>query len=395
VICDELESLPVAPGQLFPIPSTPSFIYANFRDYLTDPEEIEIMKYHAVYYLRQSPPSSKQVSRRPSRFFRFVKSDHIAYRYEQVRVLGKGSFASVIECIDHKSNEHVAIKLIRDRRKLHSGIIFELDLLKGLQSDNNHIVRYVESFSFRKFFCIVMELVSVDLFSALRLQRFTGFKPAIIQMVAREVATALKHTHAHGIIHCDIKPENILFSDKQRSSIRVIDVGCSCFIGNLLFSYIQSRFYRAPEVILGTQYGPEIDIWSLGCVLCELVNGKPIFPAENEDELIQMIAEVVGPPPIALAKSVPRGSHFFNREGEIVVKANSKGKYHTPGGSSIMSEVKYADRSFVELIEGCLRWDPHERLTAGEVLGNEWVNRKFVEKVQAPQTARMSSRRFD
>jgi dual specificity tyrosine-phosphorylation-regulated kinase 2/3/4 len=311
-----------------------------------------------------------------------------------VKVLGKGSFGSVIECVDHKENESVAIKLLRDTSKLHPSIVFEVDLLRTLQGDDSHIIRYVDGFAFRGFFCIVMELVSVDLFSALRLQRFAGFPMSTVQMVARDVAIALEHTHGHGIIHADIKPENILFGDSEHQSCKVIDFGCSCYVGKLLFSYIQSRFYRAPEVILGFEYGTAIDIWSLGCVLCELVTGQPIFPAEDETELLLMIAEVIGVPPRELAKGAPRAKHHFDTDGEMRIKPNSKGKYHTPGTSSIGTAIKVYDRAFIELIEGCLRWNPEIRFTAEDVLSSEWLLRPLPDKVQPPPATRASARRL-
>jgi dual specificity tyrosine-phosphorylation-regulated kinase 2/3/4 len=350
------------------------------------------MTYRAVYYLRESPPLSKQAPAKTPDFFRFVRGDHIAYRYEQVKVLGKGSFGSVIQCIDHKIGEPVAIKMLRDKPKVHSCIIFELDLLRDLQNPDNHIVRYVESFSFRGFFCIVMELVSVDLFTALRLQRFVGFSPAIVQTVAREVGEALRYTHTHGIIHGDIKPENILFTDLTRQSVKVIDFGCSCFIGKILFSYVQSRFYRAPEVVFGLQYGTAIDIWSFGCVLCEMVTGQPIFPAENEAELILMIAEVIGLPPKSFISGAPRAKHYFDSTGELVIQGNTKGKRYTPGASSVGAAVKAQDRGFIELLEGCLQWAPEQRFSADDVLKSEWINRNLPEKPHAPQTARVSVR---
>jgi dual specificity tyrosine-phosphorylation-regulated kinase 2/3/4 len=385
----------LAPGQLFPAPSKPGHIFANFREFLSDLEESEIMGYRAVYYLRQSPPLSKQAPAKTPDFFRFVRGDHIAYRYEQVKVVGKGSFGSVIECIDHKIGEPVAIKLLRDKPKVHSSIMFELDLLRDLQNSDNHIIRYVENFSFRGFFCIVMELVSVDLFTSLRLQRFVPFAPTIIQTVAREVGEALRYTHTHGIIHGDIKPENILFSDLTRQSIKVIDFGCSCYIGKILFTYIQSRFYRAPEVVFGLQYGTAIDIWSLGCVLCEMLTGEPVFPAEDEKELVQMIAEMIGLPQKSFISGAPRAKHYFNSTGELIMQANSKGKHYRPGSSSVGSALKIHDRGFIELIEGCLRWAPEERFTADDVLRCEWVNRKLPENVHAPQTARVSARRIE
>ena len=80
--------------------------------------------------------------------------------------------------------------------------------------------------------------------------------------------------HSLGLIHCDLKPENILMKSYSRCEIKVIDLGSSCFQTDHLCSYVQSRSYRALEVILGLPYGPKIDIWSLGCILAELCSGQ-------------------------------------------------------------------------------------------------------------------------
>lgn len=82
----------------------------------------------------------------------------------------------------------------------------------------------------------------------------------------------------HQLIHCDLKPENILLVQPQRSAIKVIDFGSSCFVDERMYTYVQSRFYRSPEVILGLPYGCEIDMWSFGCILAELYMGYPLFP---------------------------------------------------------------------------------------------------------------------
>lgn len=82
------------------------------------------------------------------------------------------------------------------------------------------------------------------------------------------------------IIHCDLKPENIMLRHPNRSIIKVIDFGSSCLSTERVYTYIQSRFYRAPEIILGMQYGTAIDMWSFGCILAELYTGYPLFPGE-------------------------------------------------------------------------------------------------------------------
>ena len=79
--------------------------------------------------------------------------------------------------------------------------------------------------------------------------------------------------YTHAYIYTYIQPENIVIKSYSRVEIKIIDFGSSCFLTDNLTSYIQSRSYRAPEVILGARYGQKIDIWSLGCVLAELFTG--------------------------------------------------------------------------------------------------------------------------
>jgi dual specificity tyrosine-phosphorylation-regulated kinase 2/3/4 len=102
------------------------------------------------------------------------------------------------------------------------------------------------------------------------------------------------------IIHCDLKPENILLKNKAKSAIKVIDFGTGCFETSTYYTYIQSRYYRAPEIILGIPYTCAIDMWSFGCILVELYNGYPMFAGENEYELLAMIMEFKGMPPIKM-----------------------------------------------------------------------------------------------
>ena len=86
------------------------------------------------------------------------------------------------------------------------------------------------------------------------------------------------------IIHCDLKPENVLLKKPLKSGIKIIDFGSSCFTDDALYNYIQSRFYRSPEVILGYPYDTQIDIWSFACLITELYTGQPIFTGNSEEE---------------------------------------------------------------------------------------------------------------
>jgi len=86
------------------------------------------------------------------------------------------------------------------------------------------------------------------------------------------------------LIHCDLKPENILITDKKTESLKLVDYGSGCFVSEQVYTYVQSRFYRAPEVILRLPYNEKVDIWSFGCILMELYTGEPLFPGNNEQE---------------------------------------------------------------------------------------------------------------
>jgi dual specificity tyrosine-phosphorylation-regulated kinase 2/3/4 len=85
-------------------------------------------------------------------------------------------------------------------------------------------------------------------------------------------------------VNCDLKPENILLKKPNKSAIKLIDFGSGCFEPEQIYTYIQSRFYRAPEIILGITYTSAIDMWSFGCILYELFTGFPLFAGENENE---------------------------------------------------------------------------------------------------------------
>ena len=95
--------------------------------------------------------------------------------------------------------------------------------------------------------------------------------------MTKQILIALDYIHSLKLIHCDLKPENILMKSISKCECKVIDFGSSCFIHDHLSSYVQSRSYRAPEVIIGCKYDYKIDMWSLGCILAELWTGYVLF----------------------------------------------------------------------------------------------------------------------
>mmetsp|Transcript_3115 Transcript_3115/g.1828 ORF Transcript_3115/g.1828 Transcript_3115/m.1828 type:complete len:153 (-) Transcript_3115:391-849(-) len=146
--------------------------------------------------------------------------------------------------------------------------------------DNHHIVRMTDYFVFRRHLVIVFELLSVSLYDLLKNNNFHSLSLKIVRSITKQLLVAMTLIQQANIIHCDLKPENVLF--KSASEVKVIDFGSACFENYTVYSYIQSRFYRAPEVILGRPYDSKIDTWSLGCIAAELFIGIPLFPGNSE-----------------------------------------------------------------------------------------------------------------
>ena len=176
-----------------------------------------------------------------------------------------------------------------------------------------------------------------------------------------------------------MKPENILLMHLTRPNIKLIDLGSSCYENRRMYTYIQSRFYRAPEVILGAPYTTAIDVWSLGCVFVELYTGIPLFAGENEFDQLLCMMEVLGVPPPLVFENASRKNLFFEANGEPKIKPNSRGKRRIPGTRALRSVLKGADEEFCQIIEDCLRWDPEHRLKPAQAVKMSWFQETNTE----------------
>ena len=120
--------------------------------------------------------------------------------------------------------------------------------------------------------CIVFEFLSKTLYHVLRENGYKGLGLTHIRIFAWQLCMGLcllSHPKIR-IVHCDLKPENIMLKASNKSGIKIVDFGSSCVVGERYYRYVQSRYYRAPEVLLELQYSFPIDMWSLGCILAEL-----------------------------------------------------------------------------------------------------------------------------
>eukprot|EP00908_Phaeocystis_cordata_P012370 Transcript_23352.p1 GENE.Transcript_23352~~Transcript_23352.p1 ORF type:complete len:319 (+),score=118.58 Transcript_23352:1116-2072(+) len=230
-----------------------------------------------------------------------------------------------------------------------------------------------DHFYFRSHLCIAFELLSINLYEFIKNNNFQGVSLPLIRRFAIQLLSSLRFLRKQRIVHCDLKPENILLKDPGKSAIKMIDFGSSCFEETKVYTYIQSRFYRCPEVILGLPYHCAIDMWSLGCILAELFTGYPLFPGENEVEQLACIMEVLGVPPRKLVAECSRRKAFFDSTGNPRIVPNSRGKKRRPASTDIMSAIRCTDVQFVSFLEGCLRWDVAERFTPEDALQHEWI----------------------
>ncbi|XP_064652736.1 dual specificity tyrosine-phosphorylation-regulated kinase 4-like isoform X2 [Lineus longissimus] len=376
------------------LPMTPAEVLKQFRNKLTTFEQQEILDYPEIWYLGLESKKIEGVSGGAQNngyddeMGSYMKplGDHLVYRYEIQEVLGKGSFGQVIKAYDHKTDALVAIKIIRNKKRFHHQALVEvkiLDALRRKDKDNQYnTIHMGEYFYFRNHLCITFELMGMNLYELIKKNNFQGFSIALIRRFAYSLLQCLRVLHKEKIIHCDLKPENILLRQRGQSSIKVIDFGSSCYEHQRVYTYIQSRFYRSPEVILGLPYSMPIDMWSLGCILSELYTGYPLFPGENEVEQLACIMELMGLPPAHILDQATRRRLFFDSKGNPRCITNSKGKKRRPGGKDLANAIKTSDSNFVDFIRRCLDWDPSNRLTPDEAMQHEWIREGMTHKTR-------------
>jgi dual specificity tyrosine-phosphorylation-regulated kinase 2/3/4 len=266
------------------------------------------------------------------------------------------------------------------------------------------MINFTQSFYFRGHLCISTELLGMNLYEFIKAYEFKGFPLPLIRRFTKQMLSSLVLLKSKRVIHCDLKPENILLAHPMHSEIKVIDFGSSCFENEKVYTYIQSRFYRSPEVILGMSYGIPIDMWSVGCILAELLTGYPIFPGENEQEQLACIMEIFGPPEKHLIEKSSRKKLFFDSMGKPRVTVSSKGRRRRASSKTLQQALKCDDEYFLDVITRCLRWDPDRRLKPEEAMRHEFVtgqkrgappSRTRVMQGTGPTSAQSPIKRFN
>lgn len=269
--------------------------------------------------------------------------EHLGYRYEVVKKIGKGSFGIVLRVFDHKIKEFVALKILKNKKRLYKQGLVEAKLIESLNrldpEDKKNIIRRLDQFVFRKHLVITFEMLSINLYEFIKMNNFNGFSLNLIKRFAIQILISLFFMKENNIVHCDLKPENILLRKINKSGIKIIDFGSGCYENEKIYTYIQSRFYRAPEIVLGIPYTAAIDVWSFGCILYELFIGYPLFPGEDEKEHMAMIMEVKGVPPRSVLARASRRKVFFDDDYQPIIAPNSRGKIRVPGSKNLTALI--------------------------------------------------------
>ncbi|THD20891.1 Dual specificity tyrosine-phosphorylation-regulated kinase 1B [Fasciola hepatica] len=328
-------------------------------------------------------------------------------RYLINSLIGKGSFGQVMKAHNCLTNEDVAIKIIKNKRAFTNQAQVEIRLLREMNRYQeeaeatgeptppgaNYIVRLLTHFTFRGHLCLVFELLSYNLYDLLRNTNFRGVSLNLTRKFALQLCGALEflsRPELH-IIQCDLKPENILLVNPKRSAIKLVDFGSSCHVKEKVYQYIQYRFYRSPDVLLGMDYTMSIDMWSLGCILVELHTGEPLFAGQNEVGQMMRIIEVLGMPPRGLLEKTRRWHVFFERtlDRNYVPKAACQ-----PPGSRRLSDILGLNTSgprdrrlhepghtpadysvFMEFVLRMLVFDPDRRIRPSSALAHRFFRR--------------------
>jgi serine/threonine protein kinase len=235
-------------------------------------------------------------------------------RYEIVSSRGKGVFSTVLFAKDIKADDNIrAIKMIRANDVMYRAGQKEIKIANSLSADDphnkKHIVRLLEHFEHKGHLCMVFEPMYMNLREVLRqFGRGVGININAVQAYSKQLFIALQHMKNHGIIHCDLKPDNILVN-RQKNLIRVCDLGSAMYLTEVeITPYVCSRFYRPPEVILGLPYDCSLDMWSIACCIFELFTGKIMFQGRTNNHMLKLHQEAphLNPlsPPLARILSI-------------------------------------------------------------------------------------------
>jgi mitogen-activated protein kinase 15 len=295
---------------------------------------------------------------------------HVLKRYEIVQKLGKGAYGIVWKCIDKKTKETLALKKIfgafqnaTDAQRTFREIMF----LEELQDHENIIkLKDVLKAENDKDIYLIFEYMETDLHAVIRANILEDIHK---RYIIYQLLKAIKYMHTGQVLHRDMKPSNLLLNSE--CLMKVADFGLARSIDDdtesighpVLTDYVATRWYRAPEILLGsTKYTKGVDMWSIGCILGELLGGKPMFPGTSTMNQLDRIIEVTGRPNAEDIEAIQ--SPFAGTMLETLPPSNPR---------SLKQMYAHAPEDALDLLEKLLRFNPKKRITAEEALEHSYV----------------------
>uniref|UniRef100_A0A8D3E2W7 non-specific serine/threonine protein kinase n=1 Tax=Scophthalmus maximus TaxID=52904 RepID=A0A8D3E2W7_SCOMX len=342
-----------------------------------------------------SAPTTKSSSSNGEGDYQLVQHEilcSVSCSYEVLEFLGRGTFGQVAKCWKRGTNEIVAIKILKNHPSYARQGQIEVGILNRLSAENAdeyNFVRSYECFQHKGHTCLVFEMLEQNLYDFLKHSKFSPLPLRHIRPILQQVATALMKLKSLGLIHADLKPENIMLVDplRQPYRVKVIDFGSASHVSKAVCStYLQSRYYRAPEIILGLPFCEAIDMWSLGCVIAELFLGWPLYPGASEYDQVSAHLRQSGGFTHRIIRNYIFSQTPSEHEMEMGIKSKEARKYifnclddmmqvnlssHLEG-TDMLAE-KADRREFIDLLKRMLRLDADKRITPTKTLGHPFV----------------------
>lgn len=332
-------------------------------------------------------------------YYRVILGELLEGRYHVQANLGKGMFSGVVRAMDTKLQKLVAIKVIRNNETMKKAGLKEIEILRKLNTadpeDKKHIVRLERHFEHKGHLCIVFEHLSINLREVLKkFGRDVGISLKAVRAYAHQMFLGLALLRKTNILHADLKPDNLLVND-ARNILKICDLGSASDASeNEITPYLVSRYYRAPEIILGMPYDFAIDVWSIGCTLYELYTGKILFTGRTNNQMLRSIMECRGKfSHKLLRKGQFTPLHFDDMmnfrsvekdkiTGRDVVKIlnfNKPTRELKPRLLAINSQMQDSEikelNLFIDLLDKCLNLNPEKRCTPAEALKHPFIYR--------------------
>ncbi|CAI7994031.1 Mitogen-activated protein kinase 14 [Geodia barretti] len=313
----------------------------------------------------------------------------VPQRYQDLQPLGIGTFGTVCSATDTKEERAVAIKKLASpfQGVVHAKRCYrEIKLLTHMKHEN--VVSLYDVFTpteeypdFNDVY-LVMELMSSDLYKTLKSQKLTNDQ---VRFQMYQVLRGLKYVHSSGVIHRDIKPSNIGVS--ADNEIKLLDFGLARAKAEIMTGYVTTRHCRAPEIMLNwMQYTQKVDMWSVGCVMAEMLTGQILFPGSDYSEHIKRIVEFVGTPDDAYMQGITNTSARDY--------LSSLPSYPKKDFEAFERFFVGADPNAVDLLLRLLDMDPDKRPTAAEALDHPYLA-KYHDPEDEPECDRQYDDSFE